>query len=403
MYLARLQLAVSYFITSQIATSVLCETKQEISKTLFFLFTSYVTWTYQSHTFSNAIETQLLLAVISLIHLIKKSDKETKKHPHYRASLLLGFIISVGIFNRITFAAFLIFPLMALIKRYLTFRLSFITLIISFLTTSSILIHFDTILFNSTEFVITPLNNLIYNSQTENLEQHGLHPRYTHLLVNLPQILGPAIIPFFFRNHYKTSIPYLAIFSGIFFLSIIPHQELRFLTPLLPLMCICIDFINFESPITAEWVMRLWCVFNVAMGIIMGSLHQRGVIEALDHLQRQDYHGSQVWWRTYSPPTWILGNEDLLVSNEVPQSYSDLVIDLMGAELENLVSTIRQLDETILITPRSSVPLLEHIENVTLEKVWSYKWHLDMDHFDISDLRTLDPGIDIYNAHYNKA
>ena len=37
--------------------------------------------------------------------------------------------------------------------------------------------------------VITPLNNIRYNSQTSNLAEHGLHPHYQHFLVNLPQRL----------------------------------------------------------------------------------------------------------------------------------------------------------------------------------------------------------------------
>lgn len=403
MYMARLQLVTTYFITVQIATSILCETKQEVSKTLFFIFTSYITWTYQSHTFSNSIETQVLLLTLCLIHLLRQSEKSKVTYPHYRVSLLMGALIAIGTFNRITFLSFLIFPMLTLIKRFLRFKLSFLLLIASTIVTSLVLIYFDTVLFQSDEYVITPLNNLIYNSQVENLARHGLHPRYTHVLVNLPQIIGPAIIPFFFRNHYKASIPYLSIFSGLLFLSIVPHQELRFLTPLVPLICICIDFTNFETPRFVELIMTLWCIFNTALGIVMGSLHQRGVIESLDQLYKTGYHGSQVWWRTYSPPTWLLGNEDLTIAAQVPPyEFGDLLIDLMGCEVDQLVSTLAQLQDTLLITPRSSLPLLESIDNehLNLELVWSYKWHLDMDHFDISDLRTFHPGIDIYKVVY---
>lgn len=398
MYLARLQLAASFFLTSQLATSVLCETKQETSKSTFFLFTSYITWTYQSHTFSNSIESQLLLITLCLIHLLKRSDKKINV-PQYRASILLGVFVSMGIFNRITSVAFLILPLMSLIKRYLNHKKAFIALITSFCIASAVFIHFDTLLFGSMDYVIAPLNNLIYNSKAENLAQHGFHPRYTHILVNLPQLIGPAIVPFFFRNHYKATIPYLSIFSGLFFLSLVPHQELRFLAPLVPLICICVDVTNFESPAITEWIMRLWCIFNVIMGVIMGSLHQRGVIQALDHLQLEKYHGPQVWWKTYSPPTWLLGNEDLVVSGGgVPEFYNDLVVDLMGADITELKKTLAQLQDTILITPRSSIPLLEQITEIKFEKVWSCNWHLDMDHFDISDLRTFQPGIDIYKV-----
>lgn len=40
---------------------------------------------------------------------------------------------------------------------------------------------------------ITPLNLLRYNLKASNLQDHGLHPRYLHLLVNWPMLLGPAM------------------------------------------------------------------------------------------------------------------------------------------------------------------------------------------------------------------
>ena len=43
---------------------------------------------------------------------------------------------------------------------------------------------------NFSNYIITPLNNLLYNSSYDNLAQHGIHPYYTHILINLPQILG---------------------------------------------------------------------------------------------------------------------------------------------------------------------------------------------------------------------
>lgn len=44
------------------------------------------------------------------------------------------------------------------------------------------------------DIVITPLNNLLYNMNTENLALHGIHPRYTHFAVNLPLLYGPLFI-----------------------------------------------------------------------------------------------------------------------------------------------------------------------------------------------------------------
>lgn len=392
LYLARIQLALSFFIIAQVTARILCKTRQENSKALFFIYTSYVTWTYQSHTFSNSVETQLLLIALSLIHL-QKQDDEFSKNPrqNYLLHILLAIVCSVGIFNRITFFAFLLLPGIYLLKHYLKFKLSLVAFIAVFLLTSYLLALVDSSLFNSRSLTITPLNNLIYNSDSNNLAKHGLHPRFTHILINLPQLIGPSLIPFIFRNHYKNSIPYLSIISGLLILSIIPHQELRFLAPLVPLICICTDFTNFESPITVEWILRGWCLFNVTLGLIMGSFHQRGVLDALVQLKSMNLENTtQLWWKTYSPPTWLLGNS--IESN-------NKIVDLMGMDLNEVISKFDNIEDILFITSKSSIPLLESINDKFLfESIWSSNLHLDLDHFDFTDIRTFYPGIDIYKV-----
>lgn len=42
--------------------------------------------------------------------------------------------------------------------------------------------------------LITPLENLRYNLDAGNLAEHGIHPRYLHLLVNLPLLFGPLAL-----------------------------------------------------------------------------------------------------------------------------------------------------------------------------------------------------------------
>lgn len=39
-------------------------------------------------------------------------------------------------------------------------------------------------------YILSPPNALAYNSRTQNLSNHGLHPRITHRLVNLPMMCG---------------------------------------------------------------------------------------------------------------------------------------------------------------------------------------------------------------------
>jgi len=41
---------------------------------------------------------------------------------------------------------------------------------------------------------ITPLNFLSYNLSPQNLVEHGIHPRWLHLFVNLPIMVSPPLL-----------------------------------------------------------------------------------------------------------------------------------------------------------------------------------------------------------------
>jgi GPI mannosyltransferase 4 len=188
-----------------------------------------------------------------------------------------------------------------------------------------------TSLYNSplTNPVITPWNNIRYNTQTSNLALHGLHPHHQHFLVNLPQLLGPALIillaslqPLSTRKlrHAFSNPRFLSAITGAAFLSIFPHQEPRFLLPCIPLLLTCIRLPN--SSCGRKWFWTSWLTFNILLGTLMGVYHQGGVIpaqlqvpEQIDSLVSSSSTASikaasatVFWWRTYPPPTYLLGN-----------------------------------------------------------------------------------------------
>ena len=41
--------------------------------------------------------------------------------------------------------------------------------------------------------VLTPLNNLLFNMDEENIAQFGIDPRWTHLVINMPMLYGPLL------------------------------------------------------------------------------------------------------------------------------------------------------------------------------------------------------------------
>ena len=61
----------------------------------------------------------------------------------------------------------------------------------------------------------------LYNLDTKNLAEHGIHPRVTHLLVNFPLLLGPVVL-LAFGSFVKVTSP-----PGWFTTTITPPPRLR--------------------------------------------------------------------------------------------------------------------------------------------------------------------------------
>ncbi|ERF70072.1 hypothetical protein EPUS_00259 [Endocarpon pusillum Z07020] len=340
-YLLRVVMFILSFVLEDWAIYELVHAPRHRRQAVILVASSYVTWTYQSHTFSNSIET--LLVTWSLV-LIERIVREKNSSSMLTCSIL-SLIIVFGIFNRITFPAFILIPGLQLLPHFLARPFSFLVTVASAVVFTCLAIGTDTAFFrlrdlntSSTTFfrtlvtnpVITPWNNIRYNTQTSNLALHGLHPRYQHFLVNLPQLLGPALILLL------TSLPALSLLNlrlrfsnpcllsaitGTAFLSIFPHQEPRFLLPCVPLLLTCIHLPT--SSRGRKWFWSSWLVFNILLGILMGVYHQGGVIPA--QLQVPDLLRSSIssppptnttamipatifWWKTYPPPTYLLGN-----------------------------------------------------------------------------------------------
>lgn len=310
-----------------------------------------------------------------------------------------------GFFNRITFPAYLIIPLLQLLPHFHRKPLSFITLLLSATVTTIIAVMFDTSFYHPDGLtltnlvhhpVITPLNNFLYNSSAHNLAQHGLHPYYQHIVANLPQLIGPAFPLLIFR--YRKNLRLAAALSGVGLLSLFPHQEARFLLPAVPLILSSIRLPT-NKRVFRAW-MALWIAFNAAMGLLMGVYHQGGVVPAQIWIARsaEPQLTTVYWWKTYSPPVWLLNGK-----NEVVDT-----VDLMGLQPDKMALRVadgtacsnKELDgagkrgareATYLVAPRSATFLdgfagaQAEERGFELEEVWSYKHHLNLDDLDFGD------------------
>ncbi|CAI7599468.1 unnamed protein product [Penicillium bialowiezense] len=346
---------------------------------------SYVTWTYQTHTFSNSLETLLVAWALVLIRRIV----ENKRRSSFFSHAVLAFIAVAGVFNRITFPAFLLVPGLQLLPHFLRKPTSLVAFIAFGLLFSAIAITTDTAFYRPTTSllenlrnpIITPLNNLLYNSDTSNLAQHGLHPHHQHFTANLFQLLGPAYIVMLLSIFSKPmrNIRALSALSATALLSLFPHQEPRFLLPCVPLLLSCI---RIKKPI----FLTVWIIFNAAMGFLMGVYHQGGVIPMQLAMPNLTAGPTTVfWWKTYSPPLWLLGNN-------IPHIETHDLMGMPGAEM------MQQLDlsvpacglplSTYLVAPTSAEFLDAYVHENTslwLEEKWVYRNHINLDDLDFGD------------------
>jgi phosphatidylinositol glycan class Z len=284
-------------------------------------------------------------------------------------------------------------------KLYRPFSLVFI--VVSALLTAFVAISVDTSFYTPGEFtfsnvfrnpIITPFNNFLYNKDSANLAKHGLHPRYQHFLVNLPQLLGPAFPLLYFVIRPPLNLPLLSALSGIAFLSIFPHQEARFLLPAVPLILSSVRLPR--SPNLKLWISS-WILFNLALGILMGVYHQGGIVPVQTHIATTNETVSHVfWWKTYSPPTWLLNgkNEELetvdLMGMPGPQMVAELEKPLPHCRTRYPPSINHK--SVYLVAPRSAYFLKPFQEDkgdteINLDEVWSYRRHLNLDDMDFAE------------------
>lgn len=270
--------------------------------------------------------------------------------------------------------------------------------------------------------IITPINNLLYNSDSANLALHGLHPHYQHFLVNLPQLLGPAFVMMILSLRRLPTIPSwlkntraVSAISATAMLSIFPHQEPRFLIPCVPLLLSCFRMRK------SRLFLATWVVFNAFMGFLMGVYHQGGVIPmqvaipsiiSTNVLTTTDpgqeppgVSATVLWWKTYSPPRWLVGDNTTLPLEIETRDLMGVPGPEMVDELNKAVPTCSStnkrnsgttdgsdtVDKVYVVAPKSATFLDQYITPVSssaeveLHELWSYNKHLNLDDLDFGE------------------
>ncbi|GAO49902.1 hypothetical protein SAICODRAFT_67952 [Saitoella complicata NRRL Y-17804] len=343
---------------------------------LLLYASSYTTLTYQAHTFSNGIET--ILVVWSIVLCFRLRARPSATH-----SALLGLLAALGIWTRVTFPAFLLPAIVSLIPRFLCRSSLLAASGFAFSATAFGAILVDSAYFARDGCVITPLNNLMYNTSSANLALHGIHARYTHFVGNLPLLLGPALVLVFVKIR-RLGLLFWCAMSGVAIVSIFPHQEPRFLLPAVPLILSSIT----SLPGRRFWRTWLatWVIFNTVLAILMGVLHQGGVVPTLLAAKQQlavcpSGERTMVWWKTYTPPTWLLGSMPINTRDMAGTNWDDVksVLDASAISFPGQ----KWCAKTLLIAPVSARRVLGG--TYVLEQVLVSPWHIGLDDLDFED------------------
>ncbi|GAA5864745.1 hypothetical protein JCM8547_008293 [Rhodosporidiobolus lusitaniae] len=205
---------------------------------------------------------------------------------------------------------------------------------LSFTATSLLVSLSDTIYIASTfplspiRFILTPLNLLRYNLSSENLASHGLHPQYLHIFANWPMLFGAGLAVVWSAAMSRSEVEkqdgkkaeswrrvYLALFViPTLLLSIQPHQEPRFLMPLIIPLVLLAPYASFFR--SGRGGATLWILHTILFIVLFGYLHQSGFLPALFELNAEfrrppsELSGTNqidlVFWKTFMPPRHLL-------------------------------------------------------------------------------------------------
>ena len=371
---------------------------------------SWVTLVMLVRPFSNTVETcAVALAAVVATHAIKNNRRD-----YGVRCALIGIIGAIGIFIRITSAVYIAPWAMLAVGRELRHSpwagaFGVVSGVVAAAGAAITCIIIDTayyanhsvldvlnILRHPDAWVITPLNLLRYNSNVDNLALHGLHVRVLHAVINGPLMFGPMwflcfialLRPSKARDESRGVVAALwaSLLLPLAVLSLVPHQEPRFLAPMIIPLCVLSVRArsNTESKVaklrSGRGVGIFWLIFNALMVVVFGILHQGGVVRSARSLASSDSPFAQassvnaVFWKTYMPPRSVLVQPQDAVRVKITDMGGADAATIL-ARLAALASPPSATDDTedpscasklhdtltVLVAPPSAMDELRHI------------------------------------------
>lgn len=245
----RLFMCFSSFLVDFSLYKICKNNNEKCGSRLVILSTSYVLFTYATRTFSNSFEMclfSLLLYYVSESLTFSNQILRKKEYVQYRYSktksipekakfhklnlylntdslrncFQISTIVVLGVFNRPTFLVYSTMPIFFWLYRGIGsrvignvhFHLRILALLFCSVPVLLFVVLCDSFYYgyitwgeigmldvSINSFLFTPWNFFKYNSNMQNLGQHGFHPRYLHFMVNMP-LLFNVLAVFFLHN-----------------------------------------------------------------------------------------------------------------------------------------------------------------------------------------------------------
>ncbi|KAJ2352688.1 alpha 1,2 mannosyltransferase, partial [Coemansia sp. RSA 2618] len=284
-----------------------------LSATRLVLATSFCLAVFHSHTFANSFASVVLAVCFDLLSAIEAgvrvpNNRVLLKHK----CLLLGVALALGTFTHVSFPMFALpvgLVAVLLLIRAASFA-GLLAVVGGGLSTLLAIVVVDSLYYGTLQLQLvggiprrvsgaltcTVLNNVLYNSNNSNLATHGIHPWYNHMLLSMPTLFGPLAILAVAKGWafvksaqarqgtcYVSVAAALSVVTGLGMLSMVPHQEPRFLVPMLPALVICTWRWH---RIASAYFWYPWIAFNAVLSVLYGVVHQAGVVPAVEFISQ---------------------------------------------------------------------------------------------------------------------
>lgn len=352
-----------------------------------------------------------------------------------KSSILIGVIIIIGTFNRPTFPCFAIIPtiywFLESLKRNsynprLTIQRVLLPLTISVAFTAISLSAFDTIYYRGTQpiidslgylsrfelaglysqlrsdWILTPYNFLAYNTDVDSLSKHGIHLPYVHMVINIPLafnllgflyykklfelFVGSSLSRLIFSTHRVHALMLLTILISTILLSFVPHQEFRFLLPIIVPLVYIYSFNIYAS----NKLFTIWLILNLILVYFYSTIHQAGVtrscldldpiLKSISMKKVRPINVSVMAFNCYLVPSyqWNLELEDNRFSLDLQNTFENFNSSFVS-KMERVFEKYREYplydNQIFVMLPRlyenQLVDLLEHKFNVSNTRVKS--------------------------------